>query len=113
MISYAIRGGPSKRADYVAGAFLIKHEEVEGGGGAARMSQQPLMSSFSALEFHAEHYKGAASLAVAAEASRSSSDRAAILVNRFIMPEGRVSRVADTLSKRLSAFGRAGSYLIS
>jgi len=50
------------------------------------------MSSFSALEFHAGHYKGAASLAVAAEAARSlSSDRAAILVNRFIMPEGRAS----------------------
>lgn len=53
------------------------------------MSQQPLMSSFSALEFHAGHYKGTASLA--AEAAWSPSDRAAILVNRFIMPEGRVS----------------------
>lgn len=30
LISYAIRGGPSKRADYVARAFLIKHEEVGG-----------------------------------------------------------------------------------
>lgn len=53
------------------------------------MSQQPLMSSFSALEFHAGHYKGTASLA--AEAARLLGDHAAILVNRFIMPEGRVS----------------------
>lgn len=53
------------------------------------MSQQPLMSSFSALEFHVGHYKEAASLTMAAEAARLLSDRAAILVNRFIMPEGR------------------------
>lgn len=83
--------GPVKTRRLCRGGLPNKTRRSRGAGGrgTARMSQQPLMSSFSTLEFHAGHYKGAASLA--AEAARSLGDRAAILVNRFIMPEGRVS----------------------
>jgi len=76
------------------------------------MSQQPLMSSFSALEFHVGHYKEAASLTMAAEAVRSLSDRAAILVNRFIMPEGRVSCRRHALETIVSVWS-GWSFLIS
>jgi len=66
--------------------------------GTACMSQQPAMSSFSALEFHAGHLQRS-------RVSRLTiDDPAAILVNRFITPEE--SRVADTFSRRLSSAGR-------
>lgn len=66
--------------------------------GTACMSQQPAMSSFSALEFHAGHLQRS-------RVSRlTTDDPAAILVNRFITPEE--SRVADTFSRRLSSAGR-------
>lgn len=112
LISYAIRGGPSKCADYVARTLPIKHEEAGREGKreeerAACMSQQPPMSSFSALEFHAGHYKGAASLRCrgGAVTGRPRCHFGEPLYN------ARGISCRNTFSKRLSSVGRTDNPL--
>lgn len=89
---------------------------MEDVGGGARMSQQPSMSSFSALEFHAGHHKGAAHLGAAASRlprRRAVAVRArpvvAILVKRFITPVAARSIVSPGAFETIVDAGREGS----
>lgn len=59
--------GPVKTRRLCRGGPSNKTRRSRGQGGT-RMNQQPPMSSFSALEFHAGYHKGTASLAVEAAA---------------------------------------------